>query len=106
MKTLGRPVRENVTTQREKTATLLQSLLLTNSTFFHDNIKEGAKAWLSKSGDDIMTLMDQLYLNALGRKPTRKEQKILRQQLNTDNKVEALEDIIWAMVLLPEFQLI
>lgn len=106
MKTLGRPVRENVTTQREKTATLLQSLLLTNSTFFHENIKEGAKAWLSKSGDDIMTLMDQLYLNALGRKPTRKEQKILRQQLNTDNKVEALEDIIWAMVLLPEFQLI
>lgn len=106
MKTLGRPVRENVTTQREKEATLLQSLLLTNSTFFHENIKQGAQAWLAQSGDDLMTLMNQLYLNALGRKPTRKEQKILRQQLNTENKAEALEDIIWAMVLLPEFQLI
>lgn len=106
MKTLGRPVRENVTTQRSGEATLLQSLLLTNSAFFHENIARGSKQWLEKSGEEPEQLMEELYLQALGRSPTRKEKKILLSKLEEGTRPEALQDIIWALMLLPEFQLI
>lgn len=106
MKTLGRPVRENVTTQRDAEATLLQSLMLTNSSFFHENIAAGASTWLERMGNDPDALLDQLYLNALGRTPTRKEKRLLIKQLEGEGRPEALQDIIWALVLLPEFLLI
>lgn len=106
MKTLGRPVRENVTTQRSGEATLLQSLLLTNSAFFHENIKRGSDHWLAEKGDNPEAMLDQLYLKALGRTPSRQERKLLLKKLQSEPAEEALQDIIWAIVLLPEFQLI
>ena len=106
MKTLSRPVRENVATQRDEEATLLQSLMLTNSTFFHENISRGASSWIEKMGDDPNQLLDQLYLNALSRTPTGREKKLLLKQLGAEVNQEALQDILWAMVLLPEFQFI
>ncbi len=106
MKTLGRPVREIVTTKRSEEATLLQSLLLTNSAFFHENIARGSSSWLAENGSDPAQLLDQLYLKALGRTPGRKEKKWLLKNWDAQKPEEALQDIIWAVVLLPEFQLI
>ncbi|PHN06643.1 DUF1549 domain-containing protein [Flavilitoribacter nigricans] len=106
MKTLGRPVRENVTTTRSGEATLLQSLLLTNSAFFHENIARGSSKWLERSGDQPEQLLDELYRAALGRAPNRKEQKLLLKKLEDGPPEEGLQDIIWTLVLLPEFQLI
>lgn len=105
MKTLGRPVRENVTSQRSTTSTLLQSLLLTNSALFHDKIHEAAKVWLATGQSPIDAAAD-LYEQALGRQPSKREKRILRKQLNSTNPEEFLEDVIWSIVLLPEFQLI
>lgn len=106
MKTLGRPVRENVTTTRSGEATLLQSLLLTNSAFFHENIARGSASWLKKTGNQPEQLLDELYWQALGRAPTRKEKKLLLRRLTEGPPEEGLQDIIWSLVLLPEFQLI
>lgn len=105
MKTLGRPDRENVTSQRSTTSTLLQSLLLTNSSRFHDKISKAAESWLAE-GHGPMEAAEQLYQQALGRQPNKKERKALRKQLKHADPLEALEDIIWSIVLLPEFQLI
>ncbi|NRB49069.1 MAG: DUF1549 domain-containing protein [Saprospiraceae bacterium] len=105
MKTLGRPVRENVTSQRSTTSTLLQSLLLTNSALFHDKIKEAAQAWLA-AGQPPMEAVEELYVQALGRQPNPREKRILRKQLKSAEPEEFLEDVIWSLVLLPEFQLI
>ncbi|MEZ5040956.1 MAG: DUF1553 domain-containing protein [Saprospiraceae bacterium] len=106
MKTLARPTRENVATQRDQEATLLQALMLTNSKFFHENIARGARQWLEKSGDEPGALVEALYWKALGRSPTRKERKRLLQELEGLPDPRGLEDIIWALVLLPEFQFI
>lgn len=106
MKTLGRPVRENVTTTRSGEATLLQSLLLTNGGFFHENIDRGSAVWLEKYGDQHEELVNDLYLNALGRLPTGKEKRLMLQRLESGQRTQGLQDIIWALVLLPEFQLI
>jgi len=106
MKTLGRPVRENVSTRRSVESTLLKSLMLTNSNFFHDYISRGASSWMEKMGNESEQMVEQLYLNALGRAPNPHEKQLMLERLDGDFKQETLEDIIWAIVLLPEFQLI
>lgn len=105
MKTLGRPVRENVTSQRDVTSTLLQSLLLTNSSLFHEKINQAARLWLA-DGQSPITVIEELYQQALGRAPSKREKRILRKQLKSTEPEEFLEDVIWSIVLLPEFQLI
>jgi len=106
LKALGRPSRENVTTSRDDQATLLQALELTNGDFFNNIMKEGAERWLAQYGHNHQLLVEQLYLQAFGRKPTEQEQTVLIQKLNEKAPKEPLQDILWASVLLPEFQFI
>ena len=106
MKSMGRPVRENVATKRDMEATLLQSLMLTNSTFFHEIIGRGASSWIEKTGNNLNQLIDELYLHVFARAPSKAERNVLLAQLTKENKQAALEDIIWALLVHPEFQLI
>ena len=80
--------------------------MMTNSAFLHENIARGASIWMEKMGHDPDHMLDQLYLETLGREPTPEEKKLLLTQLDTESKLEGLQDIIWALIMLPEFQLI
>ncbi len=104
MKTLGRPVRENVSTERATDATLLESLLLSNDAFFAGVLSRGAQRWLAQWPGQESAMIEAMYMKALGRLPTEKEKKVLgsTQQDGQAN----VEDILWSLVLLPEFQFI
>ena len=104
MKTLGRPTRENVATTRDANATLLQAMMLTNNDFLYQNIQEGAAKLLTQNNGDIALIMNQLYQNGLGRFPTNQEQYLIQHQLKKASKTEVIEDLIWAILALPEFQ--
>ena len=106
MKTLGRPSRENVSTKRDEQTTLLQALMLSNDDFLHKQIAQGAKSWMHKSEADPKVLLKALYQYALGREISPKEEKILLQELEGELKQEVVEDWLWAILLLPEFQFI
>lgn len=102
---LGRPNRETVTTSRTSQANLLQALELTNGNKFTETLKRGAKEWRVKypSSDAIVT---QLYKNAYGRPPLEKELASAKKILGPKPTDEGIEDLLWAMALVPEFQLI
>ncbi len=104
MKTLGRPTRENVATTRERNATLLQAMMLANNQFLYENIREGAQQWLEETNRDPKRFTEQIYLKTLGRLPSKKEQRIASKQLDSQVQVEVLTDLIWSVILLPEFQ--
>lgn len=104
MKTLGRPTRENVATTREGPATLLQAMMLMNSEFLYENIMEGATQWVQNTSNDPELLIDQMYWNALGREASKKEQVTISKRLGDQPSLEAVADLIWSVVLLPEFQ--
>ncbi|SDD94489.1 Uncharacterized membrane protein [Pricia antarctica] len=106
MKALGRPSRENVTTSRDDQATLLQALELTNGEFFNHVLEEGAGLWLERYGDDSEAIITELYRKSLGREPTADERGILLAVLGDEPKREAVQDIFWSTLLLPEFQFI
>ena len=102
---LGRPNRETVSTSRTSQANLLQALELTNGNKFTETLKQGAKEWKKKYPTSD-TLVTQLYRRALGRDPQPKELTVARKILGPKPSEEGIQDLVWAMALIPEFQLI
>ena len=102
---LGRPNRENVSTSRESQANLLQALELTNGERFNSAMKRGAEKWKQqyKTSDAII---NELYSRALGRAPQPKELAAAMKLLGANPSIDSIQDLFWAMLLLPEFQII
>ena len=102
---LGRPNRETVSTNRESQANLLQALELTNGERFNNMLNKGAENWKQKykSGDLIIK---EIYKQALGREVRTDEYKIAIKILGNNPKTDSIQDLFWAMMLLPEFQII
>ncbi|TLV04066.1 DUF1549 domain-containing protein [Dyadobacter luticola] len=102
---LGRPNRETVSTSRTSQANLLQALELTNGSKFTQTLKEGAKNWKTKypTSDSLVT---ELYQKALGRTPLPKEIAAAKKILGPVPSEEGIQDLVWAIALVPEFQLI
>ncbi|WP_235299642.1 DUF1553 domain-containing protein [Portibacter marinus] len=106
LKALGRPTRENVTTSRDQQATLLQALELTNGAFLSQVLEEGAKEWLVRYEEHPELMVEQLYQELLSRKPTVKEKRIVSRMLGPFPNNTSVQDLFWALILLPEFQFI
>lgn len=102
---LGRSNREQVVTDRPKSPTTLQALELTNGAPLADLIARGAKQ-LSSEKLDSAELAGRLYQRALTRTPTDAEQTIALELLGPKSSPESIEDLLWSLVMLPEFQLI
>ena len=106
MVALGRPNREQVVTTRASAATTLQALELTNGRELSERIKQGAARLVAEKPADPGLLASQIYEVALGRKPNSTELKLAGEMLGQPAAAEGVEDLLWAMTMLPEFQLI
>ncbi len=102
---LGRPNRETVSTSRESRANLLQALALTNGNRFVKVLQAGSDCWKEKYKDNAL-MVQQIYLQALNRAPTEKEFKTAKKALDESTGTEGIEDVLWSIVLLPEFQIV
>jgi len=105
---LGRPNREQVITARSPTATTLQALELTNGAELAAILARGAETVTTGSGEipSDVRLVEGLYQKALSRKPTTKERQAARELLGQPVQKAGVEDLMWALTMLPEFQLI
>lgn len=102
---LGRPNRENVSTDRSSQANLLQALELTNGSMFYRALQEGARQWKERHGTSE-EIIKSVYKKALGREPEPDEMKAALNMLGSSPHDGAVEDFLWVVMLLPEFQLI
>lgn len=103
---LGRPTRDIVVTSRDDEATLLQALELTNGDFLARALERGADHWIARHGDAPAELVDAVYRRALQRPPTPAEASAALALLGPTPTPEAVQDFLWAVVLLPEFQIL
>jgi mono/diheme cytochrome c family protein len=103
---MGRPNREQVVTARPSAATTLESLELTNGPTLSELLQKGSKRLVKAPDTDGEALIQSLYVKAVGRAPTAKELELATQVVGEKPKAEGVEDLLWAMVMLPEFQLI
>ncbi len=103
---LGRTSREQVVTRRESVATTLQALELTNGTTLDSKLREGAKRRFEAQGKDIDAMVSSIFLDALGRPISSAELSASRELVGNPASVESVHDLLWTVVMLPEFQLI
>jgi hypothetical protein len=102
---LGRPNREQVVTSRPQELTTLQALDLANGEALNAMIVAGAKSLQTKHADQTPDeLVTLVYERALSREPTPAERKICLQMLGDPIIQEGLEDMLWSVIMLPEFQ--
>jgi cytochrome c553 len=105
MLALGRPNREQVMTTRSTAATTLQALELSNGSTLSRSLRQGVGRLLADK-PTVDVLLDRIYRRALGRSPTDAEAKLCREILGPAVKPEGVEDLLWSIAMLPEFQLI
>ncbi len=103
---LGRPNREQVISTRASAATTLQTLELTNGDTLSKLLKQGAEKVVADYPVANRELVTRLYGKALSRKPTGSELRLADELLGKKVVKEAVEDLLWALAMHPEFQLI
>lgn len=106
MVALGRPNREQVTTTRQSAATTLQGLELTNGETLNKVLKRGAEKLLAESKSSTDELVSEVFVKSLGRAPSGEERKLASELLGSPAQREGVEDLLWSIAMLPEFQLI
>jgi mono/diheme cytochrome c family protein len=103
---LGRPNREQVVSSRDTSPTMLQALELTNGTQLGQAIQRGAAAWHRQQGKTTPQIVDEVYQIALGRSPSNGERQVSSEIVGSPAAQEGLEDFLWSICMLPEFQLV
>lgn len=102
---LGRPNREQVVTSRPQQLTPLQALDLANGQALNKIIQAGAAKLLASHGDktpnDMITMV---FYRGLSREPSDQERVICREMIGPALEREGLEDLLWSVFMLPEFQ--
>jgi hypothetical protein len=112
MRSLGRPNREQVVTTRPEELSTLQALDLSNGEILAMWLRKGAKQWLEVKHENQWTnadLISRLFRETLSREPSAGELKLLTSLegiAEAESESEPIEDLLWMIVMLPEFQLI
>lgn len=100
---LDRPNREVIMPVRASAPTTIQALELTNGSTLNARLQSAAARAVT---ENPAAWSERLYVQALSRKPTPEEAALAAEILGTPMTAEGAADFLWALVNLPEFQLI
>ena len=106
MRSLGRPMREQIVSMRPSEVTTLEAVDLTNGSTLTDYLTQGATRLADRWSDDRSGLINHLNQFAFSRLPTAEEQDILENALGPSPTAQEIEDVLWAIVMMPEFMLV
>ena len=103
---LDRPNREVVVPVRSDVATTFQALEMTNGATLDDTLRAASTRLAPEVAKDPAAWVEETYQYALARKATDAEKKAALETLGNPVKPEGVADFLWALVMLPEFQLV
>ncbi|BBO34699.1 PSD1 and planctomycete cytochrome C domain-containing protein [Lacipirellula parvula] len=107
MRTLGRPNREQVVTTRPGEVTTLEALELSNGEPLSDLLAaSGQKLAATYANLSAAEISRALVRAALSREPTDEELQLLVETAGESPTPDTLADVLWCIVMLPEFQLV
>ena len=106
MRTLGRPNREQIVATRPDNLTTLEAMDLNNGAILDKRLSEGANALLTKNFTSSKELASYLWRSALSRDPTTQEMEIVLSQLGDKPTPVIVQDLLWSILMMPEFQII
>lgn len=105
MRALGRPNREQIVSMRPDNITTLEAIDLANGDVLAGLLKRGAEG-LDRKAMPPEKLVDSVFMQALGRRPTPPEKLLLVKDMGVRPSRQSIEDLLWMVLLLPEFQFV
>ena len=106
MRTLGRPNREQIVTTRPVDLTTLEAMDLNNGAILDSRLAEGAQALVARKFATSAALASYLWQAALAREPGADELQAAVALLGETPAVTSIQDLLWGVLMLPEFQII
>ncbi len=106
MRSLGRPNREQVVTERPAVFTTLEAIDLANGALLTGLLDKGAATLVAKHGSDAAAFAKWLFQYALSRAPNAAEMDAMRPLLEGKLDTQSAADLLWTVVMLPDFQLV
>jgi len=106
MRSLGRPMREQIVSMRPSELTTLEAVDLTNGSTLANYLTQGATRLADRWRDDRAGLIDHLHQFAFSRMPTAEERSIMESALSPAPAAQEIEDVLWAILMMPEFMLV
>ena len=106
MRTLGRPNREQIVTTRPLDLTTLEAMDLNNGAILDKRLAEGAQALVARNFASPTALATYVWQAALSRDPTAEELRIAVSLLGEKPAAATTQDLLWGVLMLPEFQII
>ncbi len=106
MRALGRPNRDQIVSMRPSELTTLEAISLANGETLATTIEKSTAKWQPAPGETTASLIQRLYLTALSRPPTTDELSAATTLLSPTPTSESLQDLLWSLIMLPEFQLV
>jgi hypothetical protein len=104
MRSLGRPNRDQIVSMRPTEFTTLEAIELANGAPLIRATSVGASRLGSQQSESTETLVTWLYRFALSRNPTDGELTLAVETWGNQPTQDDVEDLIWAVIMLPEFQ--
>jgi hypothetical protein len=105
LRSLGRPHREQVVTVRPEDLSTLQAIDLANGSTLAETLRKGSER-LAATRETPETVVESLYEAALTRTPSPDELAIGREIVGETPTATSVEDFLWALLMLPEFQIV
>lgn len=105
MRSMGRPMREQIVSARPTTYTTLEAVDLATDEQLAQAFAAGGRNLASRFPDSE-ELAKHVFLLALGRLPDEDEMKLVIEMLGPQPSATAVEDLLWTLCMLPDFMLI
>lgn len=105
LRSLGRPNREQVVTTRPASLSTLQAIDLANGEIL-DGILAAGAARLHADASDPAEFAVRLFRETLCREPSIQERDLSVTLLGESPTVASVQDLLWMLVMLPEFQFV
>lgn len=106
MRSLGRPMREQIVSMRPAELTTLEAIDLANGPTLAAALAQGAEMLAAKEWKNTDELIRYVYLFALTREPTAEEYAVVAESLGPKPASAQIEDFLWAIYMTPEFLLV
>ena len=105
-RTRGRPNREQIVSERPNDLTTLEAIDLANGNGLANLLEKGAPKIIADHGASASELVQYLFKSTLARAPTSEELADLQAALGPKPDAQGMQDVLWAICMMPEFQLV
>jgi len=106
MRALGRPNRDQIVSLRPADLTTLEAIDLANGQSLADNLQQGSKKLMAREWKSSEEFVYWLFQSTLSREPSPTELATMKEGLGEQLSPQGIEDALWSVLMLPEFQLV